>query len=220
MAPTPESVKQLLESSDLGERLRAVNQMRELDTAIAFELIQQACVDRSSRVRYAAISQLDTLGHEDPERSLAILRNALLTDPEPDVQAAAADAIGGLQMKEAFDDLQSVYESTAEWLVKFSIVATLGELGEPRSFDLLAVALESDISLISTAAIGALGELRDPRALPLLMPFAESEDWQVRHRLTQALSQFDDPQAKEVLAKLSQDSSSVVAESAKRHSNP
>ncbi|MBE7382640.1 MAG: HEAT repeat domain-containing protein [Leptolyngbya sp. SIO1E4] len=216
MSPTPESVKQLLASSNLGDRLRAVNQIRELDPAIAFELIQPACTDSNPRVRYAAISQMDTLGQQDRAKSLEILRHALL-DEEPDVQSAAADALGGLKMTETFDDLQSLYEGTEEWLVKFSIVAALGELGEPRSFDLLVSALDSDIHLVSTAAIGSLGELGDERAIPLLLPYAKADDWQVRHRVTQALSQFDSPEVRAALEQLSQDPSAAVADAAKHH---
>lgn len=217
MSPTPESVKQLIESSDLGDRLSGVNQARELDPQVAYPLIVQACRDANVRVRYAAISQMDSLGDCDRPQTLELLQDSLLNDPETDVQAAAADAIGGLKMTEAFDDLQKIYESTDEWLLKFSIVAALGELGEPRAFDLLTQAIESDISLVSTAAIGSLGELGDPRAIPLLLPYVDADDWQVRHRLTQALGQFDTPEVKAALQQLSQDTSATVADAAKRH---
>lgn len=218
MSPTPDSVKQLLASTDLGDRLQAVNQMRDLQQDIAFDLIQTACADKNPRVRYAAVSQMDTLGQQDPALSLELLRQALLTDPEPDVQAAAADALGGLHFAEAFDDLKAVYERTPEWLVKFSIVAALGELGEPRAFDLLVSALTSDIPLVSTAAIGALGELKDERAIPLLLPYVKADDWQVRHRVTQALGQFMAvPEATAALVKLSQDSAAAVADTASHY---
>ena len=63
MTANSESIKQKLTSEDLGERLRAVNQIRELeDKKIAFDLIQIATSDRNARVRYAAVSQMDTLG--------------------------------------------------------------------------------------------------------------------------------------------------------------
>lgn len=217
MSPTPESVKQQIESSDLGDRLRGVNQARELAPAIAYELIVQACKDDNARVRYAAFSQLDTLGDQNRQQTLELLRDGLLNDPETDVQSAAADALGGLRMTEAFEDLQAIYESTDEWLLKFSIIAALGELGDPRSFELLTKAIESDITLVSTAAIGSLGELGDPRAVPLLLPYVDADDWQVRHRVTQALGQFDAPEAKAALQQLSQDTSSTVADAAKRH---
>lgn len=217
MSPTPDSVKQQIESSDLGDRLRGVNQARELDPAIAYELIVTACKDSNPRVRYAAFSQLDTLGNQDRQQTFELLRDALFNDPEADVQAAAADALGGLKMTEAFEDLQAVYESTQEWLLKFSIIAALGELGDPRAFDLLAEAIQSDITLVSTAAIGSLGELGDPRAVPILLDYVEADDWQVRHRVTQALGQFETPEVKAALERLSQDTSATVADTARRH---
>ena len=217
MSPTPDSIKQLIESSDLGDRLRGVNQARELDPADGYKLIMQASQDDNARVRYAAVSQLDTLGDQNRQETAKLLRHLLLNDPETDVQSAAADALGGLKLTEAFEELQSVYHATDEWLLKFSIVAALGELGDPRSFDLLAQALESDITLVSTAAIGSLGELGDPRAVPLLLPYVQADDWQVRHRVSLALGQFDTPEVKAALATLSQDTSATVADTAKRH---
>ncbi|MGF1458523.1 MAG: phycobilisome degradation protein NblB [Leptolyngbyaceae cyanobacterium] len=217
MSPTPESVKQLIDSSDLGERLRGVNQARELEPAIAYPLVVKACQDENARVRYSAVSQMDTLGDQDRQQTVELLRQALLNDPEADVQSAAADALGGLKMTEAYEELKATYETTDEWLLKFSIVAAMGELGDPRSFDLLAQAIQSDISLVSTAAIGSLGELGDPRAIPLLLPYVQADDWQVRHRVTQALGQFDSPEVEAALQELSQDTSETVAEAAKRN---
>ena len=131
-------VKALLNSDDYGDRLRAVNQFRELDNDAAFELAQLAANDdnpgsvtppsASYRALPTAIQPLwkrSSSGH-----SLTILKL--------DVQAAAADAIGGLQLRGIYDDLAAVYHSSDEWLVQFSIVAALGELGEPNAFPLLA----------------------------------------------------------------------------------
>jgi HEAT repeat protein len=217
MSITPESVKQLLSSEDFGQRLSAVNQIRQLDLAIAFELIQIAAQDKSARVRYAAVSQISSLGKQDLETALTLLRDRLLNDPEPDVQAAAADSLGALKLTTAFDDLQQLYHSTPEWLVKFSIIAALGELGDSRSFELLETALNADNELVQTAAIGSLGELGDSRALPLLLPFATHPDWQIRYRLVQALSHFDHPESKKVLQTLAQDEMQPVAQEAKTH---
>ena len=217
MAITPDSVRELLNSDDYGDRLRAVNQFRELDTDASFELAQLAANDENPRVRYAAISQLPSIAHGDPTTVEALLKRALTNDPEPDVQAAAADAIGGRQLRGVYDDLAAMYESSGEWLVQFSIIAALGELGEPRAFSLLQKALNSDNELIATAAIGALGELQDDRALPLLLGYTNHPDWQVRHRLVQALAQYQQPEAQTALQNLVQDESEIVAEAAKQH---
>ncbi len=215
MSITPESVKELLSSEDLGDRLRAVNQIRQLEPAIAFELLKTAINDPKARVRYSAVSQMDTLGGQDLSTSLTILRDRLLNDPEPDVQAAAADCVGALKLTEAFPDLQQVYHTTPEWLVKFSIIATLGELGDPRSFELLKEALESGNDLTQTAAISSFGDLGDMQAIPLLIPYATNPDWQIRYRVVQALNRLGGSEAHSTLETLANDEVEAVAQEAK-----
>ena len=217
MSITPESVQQLLKSEDFGDRIRGLNQLRTMDPGVAFELIKPMVKDKNTRVRYAAVSQFDTLGQQDLVASLKILRDRLYNDPEPDVQAAAADAIGGLKLTEAFEDLVKMYHQSADWLIQFSIIATLGELGEPRGFDLLQEALDSDNNLVQTAAISSLGELGDNRAIPLLIPFVNNDDWQIRYRLTQALGRLGGEQANVTLEKLAQDRVEQVAQEAKNN---
>jgi HEAT repeat protein len=214
MSITSESVKELLDSTDFGDRMRGVNQLRQLDPVIAFKMIQQPVIDSNVRVRYAAVSQLSSLGTQDREQALKLLKAGLF-DPEPDVQAAAADSIAALKLTEAFDDLQQLYHRTGEWLVSFSIVAALGELGDARAFDLLQEALASDNDLMKTAAIGSLGELGDLRAVEILMPYVSNPDWQIRYRVVQALSAFDSPEARSALETLANDEVEPVAEQAK-----
>ncbi|MCU0545935.1 MAG: HEAT repeat domain-containing protein [Oscillatoriaceae cyanobacterium Prado104] len=214
MSITPESVEQLLSSEDLGDRLRAVNQMRQLEPAIAFKLIQTAIADKNVRVRYAAVSQMSTLGTQDLSLSLEILLNCLHNDPEADVKAAAADALGALKLTEALEDLQQVYSTTSEWLIQLSIVAALGEMGDLKAFPILETALTSQNELIQTIAISALGELGDPRAIALLVPYAESPDWMVRHRVAQALVRLGGSESEAVLEKLAKDEVKQVAEEA------
>jgi len=131
MSITPESVQALLASENFGDRLSAVNQLRQLDPAVAFTLIQPVAMDRNTRVRYAAVSQISSLGEQNRSAALVLLRRCL-QDPEPDVQAAAADSLGALKLTDAFEDIKALYERSSEWLVQFSIVAALGELGDPR----------------------------------------------------------------------------------------
>ncbi|NEP90915.1 MAG: HEAT repeat domain-containing protein [Okeania sp. SIO2C2] len=215
MSVTPDSIKQLLISEDLGDRLRGVNQLRQIDLATAFELIQTSIKDQDTRVRYAAVSQMSSLGTQNLTISQEILRDCLLNDPEPDVQAAAADALGALKLTETFDDLEQVYQNTPEWLVKMSIVAVVGGMGEPRALSLLEDALQSDNELIQTIAISALGELGNPEAVPFLTPFATNSDWQMRYRLVQALHKLGGPQAEQVIAELANDPVEQVAQEAK-----
>ena len=215
MTTTPESVKQLLYSEDFGDRIKGINELRNIEKNIAYELIKPLIKDENVRVRYAAISQLDTLGDENKEESLDIIKDRLYNDPEADVRAAAADVIGGLKLIQAFPDLKKVYHETSDWLIQFSIIAALGELGHEEGFDLLKEALESDNALLQTTAISALGELGNIDAIDLLTPFVNNVDWQVRHRLAQALGKLGGEKAKTTLAKLVEDESNIVAEEAK-----
>lgn len=216
---TPDSIQELLRSEELGHRLRGVNQLRQIEPAIAFKLIQTPIKDKDTRVRYAAVSQMSILGEQNLTTSEEILRDCLLNDPEPDVQAAAADSLGALKITQAFDDLQRLYQNTPEWLVKLSIVAAVGEMGEPKAFFLLEDALKSDNELIQTMAISALGELGNLEAIPLLKPFAVHSDWQIRYRLVQALHRLGGPEAEEVIGQLSNDQVDQVAQEAKLAQN-
>jgi HEAT repeat protein len=209
-----ESIDLLINSENKGDRIKALNLVRGLKPAIAFGYIKQLITDNNTRVRYAAVSQLATLGSQDLAESLTILRDRLVNDPEPDVQAAAADSIGALKLTDAFDDLQNLYETTPEWLVQFSIVAALGELGDPRGLKLLQTALTNETSLVQTAAIGAIGELGNPNGVESLMPFVTNPDWQIRYQLARSLRNLGGDLADRSLAVLATDPVEQVAKEA------
>ncbi len=214
MSNNPEAIAQALQSEDLGDRLSAVNQIRDLPEAVGFDLLTQAIGDGNSRVRYAAVSQMGTLGKQDLVKSLEILRDRLYTDSEMDVKAAAADAIGALQLTEAYPDLVTCYRQINDWLLQMSIVSTLGELGDPRGFELLKEALSSPEELVQGSAIGSLGELKNPEAIPLLEPFLTHPDWQIRYRVVQALRNIGGAAARPMLETLSRDDTAQVSEMA------
>ncbi len=210
-----ESITDLINSEQKGDRIKALNLLRELEPAIAFSYIRQLVTDNNTRVRYAAVSQMATLGGEDLAASLTILRDRLVNDPEPDVQAAAADAIGALKLTAAFEDLQHLYHTTSEWLVQFSIIAALGELGDPRGLNLLQTALTSETSLVQTAAIGAIGELGNPDGVESIVSFVTHPDWQIRYQLARALRNLGGELAAENLLILMTDDVDQVAQEAK-----
>jgi HEAT repeat protein len=215
MSITPDSAKALLSSEDFGDRIQGINQLRQLGAAEAFELLQPVVQDANVRVRYAAVSMLASVGKVDLARSLELLRTSL-RDSESDVVAAAADAIAALHLKDGYNDLLELYQATSDWIVRFSIVAALGEMGDPRGFDILAHAIQSADSLLVPAAIGAMGELGDPRAIALILPYLDDADWQVRHRVLHALLHFDTPETKAALQTLAKDSKAQIAEQAQQ----
>ncbi|MEN9224913.1 MAG: HEAT repeat domain-containing protein [Thermostichus sp. HHBFW_bins_43] len=209
--PTLPTLLELLNSQDLGDRLRAVNWARQLSGQETLTLLHRAVTDENARVRYAAISQMGTLSGVDPASILPILRRALAEDPEFDVRAAAAAALGDLKQPQALADLLEAYHREKEWLVQFSIIAALGELGNPDAFDTLVQALQEGSELISTAAAAALGDLGDPRAIPFLDPLIDSDDWQLRYRICISLARLGTEAARPGLTRLAQDPQEQVA---------
>jgi HEAT repeat protein len=215
MSEILDGFKERLTSDDLGVRMKALGDSRNLDISERFVLAAIAATDKNARIRYDAVSQMSTIGTEDLEKSLTILSDRLLTDPENDVRAAAADSIGALKLTAAFDSLKQAYLTTNDWVMQFSVIAALGELGEPRGLELLASALTNSNDLVKIAAIGALGDLGNLEAIDLLLPFVESTDWQIRHRVAQSLGQLGGDRAKTALEQLAQDQVDQVAENAR-----
>ncbi len=213
MTITPESVSALLSSESHGDRIRGVNQLRELDKPIAYELVQAPIQDRNTRVRYAAVSLMDTIGDVDLVKSLAILRNCL-QDAEYDVKAAAADALGGLKLKESLPDLIALYHETEEWLLKLSIVAALGSMQDQRAMPLFAESLESSVELIRMTTVQAIGDMSDPAGVDLLAKVIAEPDAQIRFRVAEALGKIGGGPAQELLKQMANDTDPQVAEQA------
>jgi HEAT repeat protein len=214
MTITPASVSALLSSDSHGDRIRGVNQLRELDKSIAYGLVQAPIQDKNTRVRYAAVSLMDTIGDVDLVKSLTILRNCL-QDAEYDVKAAAADALGGLKLKEALPELILLYHETEEWLLKLSIVAALGSMQDQRAMALFAEALESDVELIRMTTVQAIGDMGDPTGVDLLVKVIAEPDTQIRFRVAEALGKIGGEQAQGLLKQMANDADSQVAEQAK-----
>lgn len=189
---------EMLASGDFLERIRAINRLGELGSQSArlAAILPVAAEDPNPQVRYAAVSHLAgfdgaLLSDKEKQDVLGVVRFILVNDAESSCQSGAADVIAGLRLADGFDDLVDAFQRTQDWMLKFSIAAGLGELGDPRAFDFLTAILESDAdtdTLLISAALGALGELGDARAMPTIEKFIESEDSSVRERASIARS--------------------------------
>jgi HEAT repeat protein len=214
MTPTPESVRALLTSENFGDRLHGINQLRVIDKAAAFELVQLVIADSNTRVRYAAVSLIDTIGDVDLAKSLEILRSCL-ADPEYDVKSAAADALGGLQLTAAIPELVDLYHGTSEWLLQLSIVAALGSMPDPRSLQLFAESISSEVELVRMTTVQAIGEMADSAGVEILQQAIADPDDHIRVRVAEALGRIGDEAAMKLLQTMVADPDSKVAAQAK-----
>lgn len=192
IASADASVGKLLSSEDFLDRVRGINRIDEMADVSerVSALVPIATEDPNQQVRYAAISRISNfdataLSVEDGERVLNAARFVMMNDKESSCQSAAADLIAGLKLKDGFDDLVDMFNRTSDWMLKFSIAAGLGEMGDPKAFDFLVSVLnneqEQDFLLIA-AAIGALGELGDERGIPVVERFLTNEDSSIQER--------------------------------------
>mmetsp|Transcript_2625 Transcript_2625/g.7898 ORF Transcript_2625/g.7898 Transcript_2625/m.7898 type:complete len:225 (-) Transcript_2625:26-700(-) len=189
MAADKDEVMSLVMSGDNFNRLKGVNMARELEPIDCLDTLSLTSKDPDLNVRYATVSQLAEAGKADPEKALDLLRDLIAHETDSSVRAAVADAFCAIGIPEAYEDVESIYRDSGEVMVQFSILAGLGELGNPKAFDLLKEVLEDEGSeeLLKVAAIGALGELGDKRAKDLIKPFTEAEDATIKTRAEQAL---------------------------------
>jgi HEAT repeat protein len=161
-------------------------------------------------VRYAAVSKIATIGNADRSASLEMLRDRLRNDSELDVKAAAADSLGALGLKEAYEDIATLYHATSDWLLRLSIVAALSEMGEPKAIEVMLDALTSDNDLLVATAIGAIGDLGDDSIMDQLEMFMCHDDSQVRFRTAQALGSLGGDRARGWLQRMLDDTDAHV----------
>lgn len=187
------SIEEQFASDDYLQRIRAINRVEETTSTgtQVDHLVRLAKEDANPQVRYAAISRLSNLdpvrlSAEGSDAVLQVARHALENDKEPSCKAGAADLIAGLKLTDGFDDLIQVFKTTDDWMLKFSVAAGLGEMGDERAFDFLVDILEVGGGeaeyLLITAAIGSLGELGDKRALPVIEKYLDHQDESIQER--------------------------------------
>ena len=125
----------------------------------------------------------------------------LLSDPDPDVRAAA------IAVATSFDDPR-VVPATLEllkdpdWWIRIAATDTLGRLKDPRAVEPLVAAL-TDPDL-KWSAVEALGRIGDARALPALGRMLADPMPDVRIEVMTALRHFDHPQVRQALMQMAQ----------------
>mmetsp|Transcript_6434 Transcript_6434/g.9993 ORF Transcript_6434/g.9993 Transcript_6434/m.9993 type:complete len:252 (+) Transcript_6434:43-798(+) len=186
-----DDLRELLKSERQGDRLKALIDAPLLAPDLRMDILVEAAKNERSPVRTMAVGMLADYGHTDKKRAAEILFDRLRNETEVSAQSTAADTIAALRLDGAYDILVEAFTQSKDWVLRMSVVAALGELGDERAFDFLAEVLktcEDGEQLVWIAAIGALGDLKDKRAIPLLEAYTNHEDEQVRQRVQHSIA--------------------------------
>lgn len=165
-------------------------------------LLPLAVGDIAGQVRFCALSALaaqpaDKLDSMQRAMLLDAARVVLREDREMSCRCGAAGIIEALRLDDGFEDLVVAYRSdAADWMLRLSIVAGMGEMAHESAFAFLSNVVDADAHaakepLVLAAAVGALGDLGDPRALPIVERFVGVEDVAVRERACIAKQMLD-----------------------------
>lgn len=208
--PRLQELTSKLKSDDNCDRLLALVALRNLPTTEAFPLIKLMLFDDSLPVRSMAIRSLAS--HPSAESVSLLIQ--LLDDPNYEIRAGAAGALGYVGDQNIVQALSRVFLEDTEWLVCFSAAVSLGNLKDPSAYAVLLHALEHSEVIVQQAAIAALGEIKAFEALETLLPFVQSEDWMVRQYLATTLGNLPSPQSISALNYLAKDDHPHVASAA------
>ncbi len=186
----------LLASQDHKEGMEAMSKLKAHGVGVQ-ERLTDSLTSRLARVRWRSVVLLGQLN--DPSAAELLMQR--LDDPEPQVQAAAARAVGQLRVKSAIPRLTTMLSSDSEVVVRIAAARTLGLLGAEEAVAPLSAALtEQQIAAeeqpqdnwqLPVAAAHALGSIGTPEAGIALIAAVQPDqqpDERVRQAVAYALS--------------------------------
>lgn len=137
---------------------------------------------------------------QDAKATEALL--AAANDPDPRVRIKAIDTLGNVRAKEATPLLvQQLFMRDTDLNTKRHILATLGEIGDPRAVGPVSDFLARDVDPAARGnAIFALGDIGDPKAVPALEAVArDSPDATLKSLAESAIRKIRERPAPEVV---------------------
>jgi HEAT repeat protein len=134
----------------------------------AIPLLPELLNDKDDDVRKFALDLIHDIKHCDyPDKVVELIEK----DPNTNVRAAAAEAIGKLQFKDAVPHLINALNDE-EW-VCFSALEALTEMQDDSSIDAIEKLLGNSSETIRFAAIETLGKINTPKSIKALMNHIE-----------------------------------------------
>lgn len=220
---TADQIRTLITSQTKAEQQKGLLHIRNLPPNLAYELLLLSIeTSKNEFIRSTAAIGLGQIPYH-PEVSPAVNRSMidiLATDDDYSVRSAAAAGMGYVQAQDTSllrEALCRALLEDNEWQVRFSCLASLGNIKDPKAIPTLTKYLSDPNDLLVQAAVGALGDIGESESIPDLLNLLGSEDMMTRQRLAQALGCIDaaeEPSVIDALRTLCKDQSFVVREAA------
>ncbi len=178
------AVAPLLRSEDAAVRNSAMDILREIgsdDVKVLASLLH----DTDPDIR---IFSADILGTSSSPLAVAMLCDALATDPEVNVRYQVCVSLGELGSVEAAPALSEALKDE-EW-VQFAAVEALSKIRAESCVDILLDALQGCSELVSSTIISALGEIGNVRAVPILLRRLDTASGPLCNKIVKAVVQI------------------------------
>jgi len=211
VAAAPSLIALFDRTSDRVQRSHYVRALATLDPVRAAPAIARVWSPTDANAHVLHIAEAGALAGD--ARALAFLEAAARAMGH--LRSNALTSLAKVKGAASFDELCKGATDESD-LVRWSAVAALRELRDPRSFD----ALVASLRLVTHTAATALRELGDPRAIPHLVRALEKDhgyyqlDVMMKESLIEALGDFghDTPEVWSVLVSRLRDRSDHVGE--------
>ena len=197
-----------LDSPNPQDRLQAIAELRQYESALAIPLLQRRMYDQEFVIRSFVANGL---GVQQTDEAFELLVDFIKNDRDHNVRAEAANSLAKYGDR-AIPHLRDLFQQDSHWLVQQSVLAALDGKKYPEIlFKLCLIALRgNNLLTVQQAAISKLGELaptsQASSALELLLSGVDSVEGTIRSQTALVLRQFNHPKAKAALAKLRNDS--------------
>ena len=188
-----ESVASWLTNEDAEVRSAAAEALRHSNAGHTLEVLSSLRRNPAARLGVAL-----TYGRMGSSQCTPLLE--MLSDPSPEVRAAAADGAGRCGLA-TVDRLASALEHEKDPGAARALVRSLGNVGGDEAVGVLARVLESGDATLRFEAVRALGCTAAPRAFPLLLAALDDPDPGIRTMALSSLGDLGDVRAEEPLSR-------------------
>lgn len=127
----------------------------------------------------------DILGLTGDDQAVPALCQTALEDEEPNVVAAAIEALGKIRSAQALPALYKIFDNSE--IMKVEVAEAIGLIGNPESAGFLENHLKSDDPIMKYAVIDALGNLGQTSSISALLEYILQTGEIIQEQLCQAI---------------------------------